>query len=280
MAEETMNVAVQDTAQEEGAPAGQQVPAEVDTPEQPLDQPSNTNDGDEVTVTEEETGNDVGSSLAASVESEPITYMPVYNGKVVPITGDKKAEIETLIQKGMKYDSMSETLEKLNSIAAHLKHNTIREWADATYADMEKTLREDAIREYGPEDGEELYRLRKEERERRFRTYAEKEAEEDSKTRAALEEAIAAQFMELQEVYPEYHSVKEIPQKVVNLALEKGISLLDAKNRIALQQQRQAAAAAQKQESNANASTGSLAGRAEVSNPKLEAFLAGLNQRI
>ena len=84
---------------------------------------------------------------------------------------------------------------------------------------------------------------------------------------------LAEEFLTLAEEFPQFVSPAQLPDEVLDMAAEKGISLLDAYLRYRLQEEKKVAAAAEKREQAAARSVGSLSRGAMETPPEQDAFL-------
>ncbi len=213
-------------------------------------------------------------------DTEELIFTPVYNGAVQPIKASDTARVTTLLQKGMKFENMTEDLEKMHRLSAAYGTKSVSELLDLMLGAREKSERESYVRKYGKEAGERLYELENAQRAQKAGSFKEAQAAADEASSKAIHERLAGEFTELQGEYPTLASIKEVPKEAINLALQKGISLLDAYNRYTLKQQRRTDAAARQQAKNEQSSVGSVAGSAaNVSDPVWEAFMQGVARR-
>ena len=213
---------------------------------------------------------------AASAVDEGLVFTPVYNGAVNPIKASDTERVTTLLQKGMKFEHMADDLEKLHQLTAAYGAKNSTEMLDMMLKARESAEKAEYIRKYGQEAGEKLFEIERAKRAEKHGTFKDAEAAADKASRDAINERLAVELVELQAERPEVLSIEDVPRSVVDMALQKGIPLLDAYNRYALKEQKRAGAAAQQQAANQKAATGSLAnGGDEASDPVWEAFLRG-----
>lgn len=260
--ETTIDTAVTETASE-GAENAQEV---TETAEQ-------TGEAAEVTDGAEQAAE--GNAGGDAVEDGMI-FTPVYNGAVTPIKASDTERVTNLLQKGMKFEHMADDLEKLHQLTAAYGAKNTTEMLDMMLGARERAAKEEYVRKYGKEAGEKLFELEKTQRAAKRGTFKDADEAADKASRDAVNNRLAAELAELQGDHPELASIKDVPQSVIDMALQKGIPLLDAYNRYTLKEQKRAASAAQKQADNQKAATGSLAdGGSEVSDPVWEAFVSG-----
>ncbi len=84
---------------------------------------------------------------------------------------------------------------------------------------------------------------------------------------------LAEDFLALAEEFPQFIHPDQVPDDVLNMAAEQGISLLDAYLRHRLREEKKVAAAAQKRQQAAEQSAGSLSRGATQTPPEQDAFL-------
>lgn len=213
-------------------------------------------------------------------QTEETVYMPVYNGEVIPVKASDREQITTLLQLGMKQKAFLPEYEALRQLACDIGAPSVKGLVELLSKQHEERLQREALGRYGEEDGKRFYELQRAERLRRFdrETAALKEEQHEKEREAA--DRLAEQFVELQTAYPQFADIRQVPYPVVQTALQKGISLLDAQNRFVLSEQRRAAQSRRAQEQAARESTGSLADNGEQpENPEMEAFRNGLYAR-
>ena len=84
---------------------------------------------------------------------------------------------------------------------------------------------------------------------------------------------LAEDFLDLAEEFPQFVHPGQLPDAVLDMAAQQGISLLDAYLRYRLQEEKKVVAAAQKRQQAAEQSTGSLSRGAIQTPPEQDAFL-------
>lgn len=84
---------------------------------------------------------------------------------------------------------------------------------------------------------------------------------------------LAEDFLTLSEEFPHFVSPSQLPDGVLDMAAQQGISLLDAYLRYRLQEEKKVAAAAEKRQQAAEQSAGSLSRGAVETPPEQDAFL-------
>ncbi len=213
-------------------------------------------------------------------EGEESVYLPVYNGEVIPISAADREQITTLLQLGMKQKDFLPEYELLRQLACDIGVPSVKGLVGLLSKQHEERLRQEAAERYGEEDGKRFYELQRGERLRRFneRTAALEQEQHEKEQETA--DRLAGEFVELQTAYPQFADIRQVPRAVIETALQKGISLLDAQNRFVLSEQRRTTQTRAMQGQAAAESTGSLAdGGGKPENPEMEAFINGLYGR-
>lgn len=103
-------------------------------------------------------------------------------------------------------------------------------------------------------------------------------SEEESAVPAAEEpvdvtQRLAEEFLVLAEEFPQFTAPNQLPEGVLEMAVEQNISLLDAYLRYRLQEEKKVAAAAEMRQQAAKQSAGSLSRGAAERPPEEDAFL-------
>ena len=186
-------------------------------------------------------------------------------------------EAQDLIQRGLHY---GETLEpKLRMLAAGAG-KTVSELVDSIVAANERAMKTRFLQEAHGDEGvaERLMQLEKSRLQSAYDSSlaAEKEAEETAQK--SLEDRLAADFVELQAEFPELKEFKDVPQSVVNEAINKDKSLYDAYLRHWRQEQKRIDQNKTAQQAAAAASVGSRAAGApsDNTNPSIAAMMSGV----
>ena len=91
---------------------------------------------------------------------------------------------------------------------------------------------------------------------------------------------LAEDFLLLAEEFPQFVSPNQLPDGVLDMAAEQGISLLDAYLRYRLQEEKKIAAAVEKQREAAIQSAGSLSRGAVQTPPEQDAFLRAFRSAL
>lgn len=243
--------------------------------------PVTAHEADETPPSVSETAPTDDGAPDAEVLTEETVYRPVYNGQETVLKASEREEITTLLQLGMKQRDFLPTYERLSFLAREDGAASVKAWVEQLVQEREEAYRELAVSRYGEEAGARYYAMERQERERRY-TARDREAEArsaDAQARQARDERLAAEMVDLQEQYPQYRSIREVPQAVVDTALRENISLLDAHNRFVLVEQQRCERAEAQGRRAASHSTGSLRGEPPSAPSAMDAFLAGLHRR-
>lgn len=220
--------------------------------------------------------NDMSQGTAA----EEGVYLPVYNGEVCPVKATQREEITTLLQLGMKQREFLPVYEQLTRLAKDAGAASVKAFVENLYDREEKQRLEQAVLDFGEENGRRFYELERAERRRRYDELAKQEENRLKEGEQQLVSRMANEFQEIRQEHPEYTDIRMLPPSVVKEALEQGISLRDAHNRFLLAEQRRTAMQAASSKAAAAGSTGSLSQKdGDTSSGEREAFLLGLYSR-
>lgn len=91
---------------------------------------------------------------------------------------------------------------------------------------------------------------------------------------------LAEDFLMLEKEFPQFISPNQLPDGVLDMAAEQGITLLDAYLRYRLQEEKKVAAAVEKQREAAMQSAGSLSRGAVQTPPEQDAFLRAFRSAL
>ena len=229
-------------------------------------------DGETESQGEETTEPDEAESTSSSEET---VYMPVFNGEVRPIRADDREEITTLLQLGMKQRDFLPEYEMLRQIAADIGMSSVKELVGTVAQQYEERLLQKAIAAYGEREGREFYELHRQSRTRRV----EEQKAAAKKRQDDATDKLVRDFEELQREYPDIRTFQDVPRSVIENALTKGISLLDAQNRFVLTEQKRVGATAEASGKAGKSAVGSLASSGVPEMPEMEAFLSGFYGR-
>ena len=225
----------------------------------------------------DETGEAADTTPAADTEQDvqpgdgqPIVIPVRYNHESRELTLE---EAQVLAQKGLKFDELSPTLDKIRYLAA-ANQKSVQEMVDALVDGQDKQLYQSILEECGGNEAlaKRLYEAEKDKWSARYANVREEEAKAPEKDREGLTERLANEFVELKAEFPD---VAEL-----DMAVNKGISLTDAYLRYQHANARKASAAKAAQEAASKASPGpQAAGAGETANPTIEAMMAGVWNR-
>ncbi len=183
-------------------------------------------DGEGQATTPAAAANEDGSAQQPADEAPAPTVAVRYNHEDRELSMD---EARTYAQMGMRYESLTPTLDKLRMMAAGRGQN-LAEFVDAWSAADERATLEQYLQKTGGdrETAEKLMRM--EQAERRSvceeRDRQDQKADEDART--AVTERLASEFIELQGEFPELTTIEGVPDAVVRDATKNGRHLLDA----------------------------------------------------
>ena len=205
---------------------------------------------------------------------QPITIPIQYNHESRELTLE---EAQTLAQKGLKFDEVSPTLEKIRFLAT-ANGKSMQEMVDALVESQDKQLYSSILAEC---DGNESIAQRLFDAEKLKRQTAAESAQKEAaaaqeKEKADLAKRLADEFVELQQEFPELAEFSAVPKAVLDAAV-KGKNLTDAYLRYQRAESKKVSAAKATQEQAAKVSAGSQAeGAGETTNPTIDAMLAGV----
>lgn len=208
------------------------------------------------------------------VVQQPITIPIQYNHESRELTLE---EAQTLAQKGLKFDELSPTLEKIRFLAT-ANGKSMQEMVDALAESQDKQLYQSILTEC---DGNEaiaqrLFDAEKAKRQSLYEDNQKQAAAAQEKEKADLAKRLADEFVELQQEFPELAEFSAVPKAVLDAAV-KGKNLTDAYLRYQRAESKKVSAAKATQEQAAKVSAGSQAeGAGETTNPTIDAMLAGV----
>ena len=187
---------------------------------------------------------------------QPITIPIQYNHESRELTLE---EAQTLAQKGLKFDEVSPTLEKIRFLAT-ANGKSMQEMVDALVESQDKQLYSSILAEC---DGNESIAQRLFDAEKLKRQTAAESAQKEAtaaqeKEKADLAKRLADEFVELQREFPEMAEFSAVPKSVLDAAV-KGKNLTDAYLRYQRAESKRVSAAKATQEQAAKASAGSQA---------------------
>ncbi len=241
--------------------------------------PADIAQGTDATVAVSETA-DIDTEANGMPTAPEDTYWPVYNGEVCPIKVADREEITTLLQLGMKQRAFLPVYERLTRLAQDANVPSVQAFVEQLYETKEQEYRDAALSAYGDEQGQRVYELEREQRERRYAALAAKQQTVEQESEQARQQRLRGEFEEIRRDYPQYTDIRKLPASVIAEAAEKRLSLVDAHNRFVLAEQRRAAAERKAQLAAASVTTGSLSAQTpDTVSAEREAFLMGLYSR-
>ena len=252
------------------------VQAETAADTQPMQQPETDGEGTTPpTATEEATAQPTEEPAAV-----PVTIPVRFNHEERELTMD---EATTYAQKGMAYDRITPTLDKIRRLAAGCG-KSVDEMVDALVEASDNNLRQQLLVEAGGNQSvaDKLYELEKSKRENAYTTRQQAEAQAELDARNSMDERLAAEFLELQAEFPELTDFRAVPKEVVSEAVRRKISLYDSYLRYERKNAKNAAQNARKQAETAAVAMGSRADRAPATaeDPLIAAMMEGVRAAL
>ena len=223
----------------------------------------------------EEAKSEPDAERAEEKAGNPVFTVPVkYNKQKMELTVQQAA---TLAQKGMKFDEMKGALDKLSYLSAAAGMNS-EQLLDSIIESKEKELA-DRARKMAGDDDELFARLMELEHGKQKNAYerfldAQRSLEDDGKSDESRK--IAEEFLELKKEFPEIAGIADLPEQVLRMSAEKGVSLLDGYLRYRHRENAKIKAASEAQKTAADSSTGSLNSKAQDADNITDAFLKGI----
>lgn len=247
---------------------------ELDAEAQPSDGDSN-GQGQNVPQSEKQEAADsdsVPASITLNVAGEEKEYTP--------------DEAAPLVENGLKWQAFQESYDKLEYLAETIGKD-IPALVDAMMASSEEAAVEKLKEQCGgnEEVAKMLYAYQKKERlsklgEKKAESLRSKEEMTKAK-RDQLQDTLAQGYIELvKEIPDKFASFKDVPRPVVDMAVKKGISLLDAYLRFEHSENRKRESAKAKQTAAASSSSGTMESKPVETAPEIDAFLAGLRRSL
>ena len=195
-------------------------------------------------------------------------------------------EARTLAQKGLKFDELAPTLEKLRFLAA-AEGLSLSQLADTLITRQNQQLYQALLQECGGNEAiaRRLFAAEQADWQARYQAGQQDEARAaelaDQQRQEDLTGRLAREFLELREAFPEVTAITAVPRPVLALAVEQGIPLTDAYLRYQHRQQQNIAAALAAEQAAAGASPGSqAAGGDDGFDPTFAAFVSGVGGRL
>lgn len=199
-----------------------------------LEADDGTNEAEIESETEDTTDVEQEEEAEAEEESteetaeEPSGLTIKYNGQSIDIDHEQAV---TLAQKGMKFDSMSDMLNKLNYIAA-VNNQSADKFINDMFDSHEQMVR-DKYSEMA-DDEEMLSALIEAEHNKNKKAFEKIQKQIDEESNAQTQKQVdklAEEFGELQKSFPNIKEFKDVNKSVLALAQKEKISLLDAQLR-------------------------------------------------
>lgn len=221
---------------------------------------------------EEADANQVPVSITLNVAGEEKEYTP--------------DEAAPLVENGLKWQAFQESYDKLEYLAETIGKD-IPALVDAMMASSEEAAVEKLKEQCGgnEEVAKKLYAYQKQERlsklgEKKAASLRSKE-EMTKAQRDKLQDTLAQGYIELSKEIPDkFPSFKDVPRPVVDMAVKKGISLLDAYLRFEHSENQKRESAKAKQAAAAGSSAGTMESKPVETAPEIDAFLAGLRRSL
>ena len=229
---------------------------------------------------ETNTAEDTTPAAEAEQDVQPDDGHPI----VIPVRYNHESrelsleEAQMLAQKGLKFDELSPTLDKIRYLAA-ANGKSVQEMVDALAESQDKQLYQSILEECGGNEAlaKRLYESEKDKWNARYASVKEEDTKAPERDKEDLTARLANEFVELKAEFPDMAEFRQGPQTVVDMAVNKGISLTDAYLRYQHSEQKKASAAKAAQDAAAKATPGShAAGSGETANPTIEAMMAGI----
>lgn len=221
---------------------------------------------------EEADANQVPVSITLNVAGEEKEYTP--------------DEAAPLVENGLKWQAFQESYDKLEYLAETIGKD-VPALIDAMMASSEEAAVEKLKEQCGgnEEVAKKLYAYQKQERlsklgEKKAASLRSKE-EMTKAQRDKLQDTLAQGYIELAKEIPDkFPSFKDVPRPVVDMAVKKGISLLDAYLRFEHSENQKRESAKAKQAAAAGSSAGTMESKPVETAPEIDAFLAGLRRSL
>ena len=208
-------------------------------------------------------------------DGSAVTIPVRYNHETRALSLD---QARVLAQKGMKFDELSPTLEKMKFLAA-AEGKSLPELADQLLQRRDQELYNGLLEEcYGDEElAKRMFEAEKAKRQARWESAREQEAAAVAQDREELHRRLADQYLELKKLVPDIGEFSRLPRQVIEAAVDGGVSLADAYLRFQHGENQKIAAAKAAREAAARAAAGSqAAGAGENTDPAIDAMLAGI----
>lgn len=219
-----------------------------------------------------------GNSIEEIPSNITDVKIPVkYNKQHIELSVEQASE---LAQKGMKFDDMRSVMDKLAYLSASTGKSA-EKLIDALLEKNEKEL-SDRARELAGDDEvlfSKLLALEHSKNKKAFERALNTQKELKREKENLDNERIAEQFIELNKEFPEIDNVNAIPKQTFEIAVNNGISLLDAYLRYKHREDIRVKTAQQEQKLAAQSSVGSQRSSVLTENNLEDAFAKGVWSR-
>lgn len=186
-------------------------------------------------------------------------------------------EASVLAQKGMKFDKMKNTLDKLSYLGA-VNGQSTDEYIDSLIAKREEEIQ--SIARQQANGDEELYKklieLEHYENQSAYEKISNAKQNENVSDNSDELERLADEFIELKERVPSISSLDDVSDEVVKIAAESGICLFDAYLRHEFFEKQSIERAIDDQKNAKNSSTGSQSSAVSAAQNLEDALLKGI----
>lgn len=205
---------------------------------------------------------DVPTPDAVEIATEGV-YLPVYNGKTIPIRMDDTERVTALLRQGLRFEKFLPQFEALRRISLASGFHKPEELVDRLCQAAEEREYRELLDASGGNEAlaRETLELRKKERERQYADV--KKSDEQGDDRSDLTARLAKEYCELKDAVPQTPAFSLLPPSVVQEAAASGRSLLQCYLLFERQEQALREEAQRKAQEAAKASSGSLKGISE-----------------
>lgn len=223
---------------------------------------------------------DDAATAQPTEEASPVTIPVRFNHEDRELTVE---EATTYAQKGMAYDQMTPTIDKIRMLAAGCG-KSMEEMVDALVEASDNNLRARLLEEAGGNQSvaDRLYELEKGKRDAAYTSHRQAQERAEQESRARLDERLAEEFGELKAEFSELTDFKKVPREVVSEAIKKNIPLYHAYLHYEHKNAKAAAQNARQQAQAAAATTGSRADSAppDGEDPLIAAMMEGVRAAL
>lgn len=219
---------------------------------------------------EEEAGAENGERPAVTI---PVKYNKQYR-ELTP------EQATVYAQKGMKYESLEPSLNKLKYLAA-ASGKSLADVVERLYAASDEMLMQKLLQRTGGDKAlaDTLFRAEKEKHGKAYTSVLMSEQRAASAERFDTNNRLAGEFLELQKEFPELGSFDKVPEAVAKNAALKGTSLFSEYLLYRHREERRASDAIRRQKAAGEASLGKQGGSAgDGSSQQIEAMRRGVWQ--